>query len=95
MEYREVAKIKVSNVFSITNRGIVLSGEIIEGEISSRNYFKLNFDERELIYQVSSVESFRTETKATVGLLIRFENNPELSCLEKATGQTIAILVTI
>jgi translation elongation factor EF-Tu-like GTPase len=95
MEYKEVAKMKVFDVFNITNRGTVLSGEIIEGEISSGNLFKLNVEGRELIYQINSVESFSTETKAIIGLLIRFENNPELSYLENATGQTIEILVTI
>jgi hypothetical protein len=96
MEYKEVAKIKVTGVFDITNRGKVLLVKILHGEIGHENYFKLIIDEGEVTYEIHSIDIPRTNNiEVELGLLVIPQNNPELSHLEKATGQTIAILVTI
>jgi hypothetical protein len=52
----------------------------------------LHFEGKELIYRIGSVESFKTETTANIGLLINPEGNPDLSYIEKTIGQSIVIL---
>ncbi|MBB5397118.1 hypothetical protein [Mucilaginibacter sp. AK015] len=92
MEYYDVAKFKVSDAFSITNRGMAVAGEIITGEINNGNYLKLTLEDKELIYKIGSVEFLKTETAANIALLIQSDNNPELYYLERAIGQPLIIL---
>jgi hypothetical protein len=92
MEYISVAKFKVVNVFDVFNRGKVLSGNIIEGVINNGNHFYLTIEGDELRYVIDSIDTFRTKSRANIGLLIKQEKNPLLSNLENITRQSITIL---
>ena len=93
MGYTEVAQFKVTGVFNVTNRGKVLAGNIISGEINAGNFIKIKAGDEET-YSINSVEYVNniSARKVEIGLLIKTDHIPELLNLEVLVGQTINIL---
>jgi len=66
----EVAKFKIDDVFNITGRGIVLSGEIESGEINTGNYIELGYNS----FLITGVEGFymsKSVKPRRIGLVLR------------------------
>ena len=64
------SEFKIEDVFIITGRGIVLSGEIISGKINTGDYIEIGTNP----FLIIGIESFRkgdTGVSSRVGLLIR------------------------
>ena len=80
-----MAKFKVNNIFQITNRGQVLTGEIIEGMIGPGYVIKLNDGS---ILKIKSVEDVdHLKGIAESGLLLE-STNENLSHL---VGQVVTV----
>jgi len=82
-----MAKFKISDVFEITNRGYVLSGEIVDGEIDARNL--IHFDKGIIIKSVESINIKNQEFE--VGLLIGYVAGMTKDQLKELLGRTISI----
>jgi len=87
-----MATFKINKVFKITNRGHVLSGIIVDGEISSGDLLLLDVDRDILRLKIKSVEYVDySKGYAEIGLMIGpLENNIQ-TLLETMTKQIILI----
>ncbi|TSD63025.1 hypothetical protein FFF34_018935 [Inquilinus sp. KBS0705] len=89
---RQIAKFKIEDVFIITGRGKVLAGNMLEGSVNAGNYLTLLINAEDVLYKIEGIEAISTVEKYNTGLLIKAENNPDLSLLDNLKGQTISIL---
>ena len=85
----EMAKFKISGVFEITNRGYVLLGEILEGEIASGGL--IHFDSNTTL-KIKSIEAVRdSHNPSNLGLIVGVIDKIILDQLRGLTGQIILI----
>jgi GTPase len=88
-----MAKFKINIVFKITGRGHVLSGNIIDGEISSGDLVQLVLDGKMRQLMIRSVESIDHSTEiAEIGLILGPLENNIVSFLEAMKDQTVSII---
>jgi hypothetical protein len=85
------AKCNVSTVLDVTNRGKVIIGTLIEGELNKGDTFELVSDDEKFSYSISSVEAVNIKGATCIGLLISSHSNPDLTMLEQAASLTILI----
>lgn len=93
-EHKQVALFKTSKYFNIVGIGQVLTGEILEGEISVGNLFQVKLNDIEAPYRIDAVENvdYPLRNEVETGLIIEaLEPDIEVD-FQRIIGQTIAIL---
>jgi hypothetical protein len=84
-----MAKFKISDVFEITNRGYVLSGEIVDGEIAAGKSIHIGLKES---ININSVEYVNFKNvKSEIGLMIGIKRGMTFDQLKDLIGQTVSI----
>lgn len=91
------SEFKIEDVFIITGRGIVLSGEILSGKINTGDYINIGLNP----FLIIGIESFRkggSGVSSRVGILIRTSDTnksfPEIKEDLKQYNNTIASITT-
>jgi hypothetical protein len=94
IEHTEVALFKTSKYFSIVGIGKVLTGEIIDGEINSGNFFKVRIEDLEVTYIIDEVErvDYPLRNIVEIGLILEPVEPFIKVNLDSILGKTIAIL---
>lgn len=90
---KQVALFKTSKYFNIVGIGQVLTGEIVEGEVSAGNLFQLDFEEIKATYRIEAVEyvDYPLRNEVEIGIIVE-SLEPEIEAdLDIIIGQTIAI----
>lgn len=82
-----MSKFKVTNLFSIVNRGQVLAGHIIEGDVKSGDLIQYTSGGLLQEFKINSVEAINSK-ESEVGLMIDSPFVP----LQEMIGQTISII---
>jgi len=96
MKENQVATYQISNTFTITGRGIVFAGVILNGVVSIGDSIEFSAFDKVLKRKIIGVEGIRTTqaNKVNTGLLIKCENDREIDELRNWNPQesTAAIL---
>lgn len=80
-EYKQVALFKTSKYFNIVGIGQVLTGEVVEGEVSAGDLFQVKLNDIEAPYRIHAVESvdYPLRNEVETGLIIEaFEPDIEV-----------------
>ena len=74
-----MAKFKILTSFKITGRGLVIVGDIIEGEIQKGNWITFKHDKTEIRKEIGAIEMVDkiVERIAHVGILLKYANEVE------------------
>jgi translation elongation factor EF-Tu-like GTPase len=87
-----MATFKINGVFQITDRGYVLAGEIMEGEITPGNLIHLSFNEVPTALKIKLIEYIdHLGNKAEIGLIIGALNESVPENIKEIIGQTVSI----
>jgi hypothetical protein len=87
-----MATFKVNQTFKITNRGEVLSGDIIDGKISPGDFVQLELDGLPIQLKIKSVEYIdHGKGYAEIGLMLGNIDDDVRDVLKSAAGKIIEI----
>jgi GTPase len=87
-----MAKFKINQIFKITNRGSVVSGEIVEGEISSGDSIQFETGGKITELKIKSVEFLRVKRDLEeVALMVGLVDDDIIAILGKMVGETVSI----
>lgn len=87
-----MAKFKINKIFQITNRGSVLSGEIVEGEIRSGDTIRLETGREITGIKTKSIELLLVKSGfEEVALMVGLIDDVTTTILEEAIGKTVSI----
>lgn len=93
-EHNQVALFKTSKYFNIVGIGQVLTGEIVEGEVSAGSLFQVKLNDVEATYRIDAVEfvDYPLRNEVEIGLIIEPVEPDIKADLNNIIGQTIIIL---
>ena len=88
-----MAKFKINQIFNITNRGSVVSGEIVEGEINSGDTIQFETGGKITELKIKSVEFLRVKPDLEeVALMVGLIDDDIITILEKMAGKTLPVV---
>jgi len=90
-----MARFKVKGIFTATNMGQVLSGDIVEGEISAGDVIRLLVNGSALSFKIKSVEPVElmdNKKKIETGLVIGSFDKDVQEKLNVVTGRTVSVI---
>ncbi len=88
-----MAKFKIKKIFRVTNRGLVLSGNITEGEINPGDLIQLSLNGGMIKLKIQSVEYVDSANGTTeIGLIIESLNNNLKTLLDMMADQTVLVI---
>ena len=90
------AKYRITDIFKITGRGLVLAGYIEEGVVHIGDHIEFTVFEKTIKRKISGVEDFRKTNvdKTNTGLLIECINVKEIDALRQWVPKEDVGLVT-
>lgn len=78
-----IANFEIRDTFIVTNVGLVLSGLILEGEISPGCFIKFEKNGLNIESEIINVEFITHSNQLPlIGLIVKFENNDEIEELK-------------
>jgi len=87
-----MAKFKINKTFNLTNRGSVIAGEIVEGEINSGYMIRFETDGQITELKIKSVEFLLVKHgHEQVALMLGLINNSITKALEKMVDEIVYI----
>ncbi len=89
-----VARFQAHKQFYVVGIGWILTGEIIEGDITGRQQLRFNADDKEIIYTVIDVETIEymtAGTNETALILELVQGDKEINYLERITGKVAEV----
>lgn len=90
-----MAKFQILTSFKLTKKGLIIVGDIIEGEIHKGNWITFFHEGRPIKKEISAIEMVDklNERTAHIGLLLHYESELEQKALSsmKLKKQTVEI----
>lgn len=82
---KHIATYQIHDTFRITGRGIVFSGNILDGEFMTGDFIKFDFNGQILERKIKGVDAGMrvVEGKPNVGVMIESSNEQEIDDLRK------------
>jgi hypothetical protein len=91
----KIGLFKVEDQFNLTGRGLVILGQLIDGELEAGANLKLEIDDKPVSLKIKSVEfaDYVSEQKSSIGLLFAIEDEglKEFFLNQKITEQVVEI----
>ena len=88
------ATFKIVSVFNIVNRGLVITGQIVNGTVEAGNSISLNMQGELANYKIDSVEYVDHSglNEYEIGLIFKSEGSDAQTHLESLIDHTIKVL---
>ena len=91
----KIGLFKVEDQFNLTDRGVVILGQLLDGELKVGANLKLEIDDKSVSLKIKNVEiaDYVSEKKSSVGLLFAIEDDglKEFFLNKKITEQVAEI----
>jgi len=93
--YTKMAKFEIDNTVVITNRGIILTGLVLEGTIHIGDFMEFDFQNQLLKREISGIEGLTASAeKPNTGILIKCAYSYEINELKKWKPNKVIAYIT-